>query len=418
MYLQNIFGLIIKSMLAMSYLRLLKFIFVFVVVSVNAQNKLTTETLKKHTQYFTIESDFQFPETINKYLRNEANKNQFIGIAEVHQSEQLSYFTTALLKVLKSQDYNNFALEIGDYSASILEDISKTPSKTSENLKLYNKKYGKNKFPFIPFIFVDKNADARFIEEASKLNYNLWGIDREYEFSYLMHLDKLYQKSSQNDVITSAYQKAIETMKKVVFKDKVSGKSKYCWLLEEPTINNFFSLFSSNQDLKEYTIELQNSWKIYCKTIQRKGGSNARAKYMRAKFDSLYAVAAEKEKLPKVLVKLGGVHLTHGKSQYNRYDVGKHLHEKAKTNNTGFMAIRHVWRYKNGKDQIDKKGWDITRFLMQMGKKHQWTLIDLRPLRKLLNEEKIVTDKGTAWELKSYDWFLISPNDTKGKINR
>lgn len=390
----------------------------FTFFGVKAQNKLTLEDVKKHTTYFTVSEDLQFSENILPTLNEEAKKSQFIGIAEVHQSEQLSLFTAAFLRVLKSNQYNNFALEIGNYSTSILEEASKNPSETTSNLKELNKKYGRGKFPYIPFIFVDKVADAKFIEEASKLDFNLWGIDREYEFSYLMHFDKMFELSNKSSTLSQAYKKAREKLKDIVFRNKVSGESKYCWLLNYHTINEYLKEVSKEDNLKNYANELRNSWEIYCSFIQNKGGSAARAKYMRHKFDSLYNVANKKEKLPKVLVKLGGVHLTHGNSQYGRYDVGRHLHEKAKENNTQFLAIRHVWRYKNGKDQVGKSGWKNTSFLMQLGRKDKWTLIDLRPLKKLVEENKLIVDKGTAWELKSYDWFLISPNDSKGKINR
>lgn len=392
--------------------------FAMCISTLHAQRQLTINDVKKHTQYFSISNDFEISENTKNFFAQEAKENQFIGIAEVHQSEQLSYFTTSLLPILKTKGYHNFALEIGDYSASILEDLSKNPSLTSIKLKSLNNRYGKNKFPYIPFIFVDKKADALFIEEASKLNYNLWGIDREFEFSYLMHLDKMYSISKKSKEIKIAYANARKLMKKVVFKDKVSGQSKYCWLLNESKINNFFDLVSEDKNVSNYVLEIKNSLKIYCRFVTGKGGSNARAKYMRKKFDSLYNSAKIKNQLPKVLVKLGGVHLTHGKSQYNRYDVGKHLHEKAKENNTGFLAIRHVYRYRNGKDQVGKKGWKNTSFLMQLGKKEKWTMIDLRPLKKMLKESVIKVDKGTAWEIKSYDLFLISPNDSKGKINR
>lgn len=399
--------------------KIIIFLLALFINKVNGQKILTIQDVKKHTKYFTVSKSFQFSENILPILNEEAKNSQFVGLAEVHQSEQLSFFTTAFLRVLKTNGFNNFALEIGDYSTSILEEISKELSKTSINLKTYNKRYGKSRFPFIPFIFVDKNADALFIEQASKLNYDLWGIDREFEFSYLMHLDKMYQMSNNlSSKFKEAYKKARKVMKKVNFKDKVSGQSKYCWLLNEPTINNFLMLLSKEEKLQNYTNEIRNSWKIYCRFVQGKGGSNARAKYMRIKFDSLYDVSNTKEALPKVLVKLGGVHLTHGNSQYRRYDVGRHLHEKAKENSTNFLAIRHVYRYRNGKDQVGKKGWKNTSFLMQMGKKDKWTLIDLRPIKKLVKEQNLQIDKGTAWELKSYDWFLISPNDTKGTINR
>ncbi|WP_298516705.1 hypothetical protein [uncultured Kordia sp.] len=386
--------------------------------TIYAQKQLSLNDVQKHTHYFSISENYEFSENIQEMLAQGAKESQFIGIAEVHQSEQLSHFTAAFLRILKSHEFNNFALEIGDYATSILENISKKPAEIQHKLSILNKKYGKSRFPYVPFIFVDKIADVKFIQEASKLDFNLWGIDREYEFSYLLHFDKMYALSTKTSEITTAYQKARKILKKNAFKDKVSGESKYCWLLNEPSINDFLMLVSEETTLRNYANELKNSWKIYCRFATKKGGSTARATYMKRKFDSLYTVATTQEKLPKVLVKLGGVHLTHGNSQYGRYDVGRHLHEKAKDNNTNFLAIRHVWRYKNGKDQIGKSGWKNTRFLMQLGKKDQWTLIDLRPLKKLVATQQLQVDTGTAWELKNYDWFLISPNDSKGNINR
>ncbi len=384
-----------------------------------AQKQLTVDDVLSFTNYFTLDQENGISEEMSLFFKDEAQKNQYIGIAEVHQSQQLSYFTTAFLKLLKEEGYSNFALEIGAHSADIIERLSKEPIEASKNLKRYNVKYGKNSFPFIPFIFVDKKADALFIEEASRQGFNLWGIDREYEFSYVMHIDELFDRVKiKTPEIKKAYEKSRKTISKVAFKDKVSGDAKLCWLLNEPNTQHFFSLIDSDEELAIYITEIKNSWKIYCRFLNGKGGSNARAKYMRKKFDSLYGIVERKQQLPKVLVKLGGVHLTHGNSQYGRYDVGKHLHEKAKVNSTGFLSIRHVWRYKNGNDQIEKKGWKKTSFLMQMGKRDQWTLIDLRPLRKQLEAGEITVDEGTAWELKSYDLFLISPDDTKGKLNR
>lgn len=399
---------------------ILVWIFTFSVFICNSQQKLTIEDVQNYTEYFTIDENFQFSDNTINFFTKEARNNQFIGIAEVHQSEQLSYFTTAFLKVLKKEGYSNLALEIGAHSADLIENLSENPDDVLENLKQYNLTYGKKSFPFIPFIFMDKVADARFIEEAARQGYDLWGIDREYEFSYVMHLDELFNKvKEKTPEIKKAYEKSRNVLSKVTFKDKTYGEFKVCWLLNEPNIQEFFALIDSDKKLANYINEIKNSWRIYCRFLNGKGGSNVRAKYMRKKFDSLYnSVQKKDQNQPKVLLKLGGVHLTHGNSQYGRYDVGRHVHEKAKENNTGFLTIRHVWRYKNGSDQISKKAWKNTSFLMQLGEKDKWTLIDLRPLKKKLEAGEITVDKGTAWELKSYDLFLISPNDSKGKVIR
>ena len=66
-----------------------------------SQKSLRLNDVRKHTKYFTVSKSFQFSENILPILNEEAKNSQFIGLAEVHQSEQLSFFTTAFLSVLK-----------------------------------------------------------------------------------------------------------------------------------------------------------------------------------------------------------------------------------------------------------------------------------------------------------------------------
>ncbi len=93
------------------------------------------------------------------------------------------------------------------------------------------------------------------------------------------------------------------------------------------------------------------------------------------------------------------------------------LVQKSQKNDSGFLTIRHLSRYRNGKDVTGKKGWEGLELLMQMGEKEQFTIVDLRPMRKMIKSGELKADDKISWELNSYDLLLIPPDDLKAQLN-
>ncbi len=123
------------------------------------------------------------------------------------------------------------------------------------------------------------------------------------------------------------------------------------------------------------------------------------------------------EENPKVFLKLGGIHLTHGRSTFGVDDMGKFLTEKANSDGKSFLSIRHLITYRNGKSNIGKSGWKSTSLFLEIGRKGQWTAVDLRPFKKMLENGDINVSESIEFELNSYDLLLISPNDQYPKPN-
>ena len=391
---------------------------VFVVNQMTSQRTLSHEDLIPHTIYFEMDDKHEFGPKAEEFLLDAIGLNQFVGLAEVHQSQRLSHFTIGILELLKKKGFNYFALELGPYTAKILQEISSDPSQTLENIKTLNRQYGKKVFPKIPMIFVDKVADAAFIERASSLDYSFWGLDQEFSYSYEMHIDRMYKEIAADATpeLTDLYFKSKGLIRQNIFKSKIDGVTKNCWLLEEPNITRFMDLCKS-LGITHWVSALKTSWKIYCLNESGKASNQKRADYMKTNFDSLYAKANRKENRPKVFVKLGGVHLTHGISVFKVNDVGLHLSELGKKNRTGFLSIRHLSTYRDGKNVTGKKGWEGLELLMSLGKKDQWTLIDLRPMKLQLKAGNLQAEKKIAFEINNYDLVLIPPNDSKSKMN-
>ena len=76
-----------------------------------AQN-LTPELLDKHAFRFSITGKNSFSDSAQIKWKTWIGDNQFVGLAEVHNSKQLSLFTTALLTLLSEHGFKNFALEL------------------------------------------------------------------------------------------------------------------------------------------------------------------------------------------------------------------------------------------------------------------------------------------------------------------
>lgn len=383
-----------------------------------AQQELTSKQLEQSAIRFELNEAHSIVGDAKGQILTLVGQNQFIGIAEVHNSEQLSYFTTCLLELLKQKGFNNFALEMGPHSAKILQEISSVPDRTSEEIRNLNRTYGKNWHSKIPLVFVDKKSDALFVEKAASLGYSFWGLDQEYAGSFEMHIDQIFKLVEvPTSKFQADYQAAKAAVRKNIFKNKVKGQSVYCWYQSDETIADFFKHFEQNEEAMQVIKDLRISWDIYCNSATGVGSNQQRANYMKQNFQAYYVLAKEQESSPKVFVKLGGVHLTHGLSPFGVDDMGKFLHEKSKEEGTGFLTIRNLIAFKNGKSNIGKSGWKSVGMFLELGRKDQWTMVDLRPAReKVLSGEWTTNDNGMH-ELTSYDLLLIPPDDRAPKIN-
>ena len=379
-----------------------------------AQQELTAEMLEASAFRFSLNDQGKLEGEAREKWLNWIGNNQFVGFAELHHSAQLGNITKALINVLGEKDFENFAIEMGPTSAKILQEATKEPDKTFNRIRELNRKYGKNHRSKTPLIFANMVEDAPFLEEASKLGFTFWGIDQEFAGSYEMLIDQIYENSSEkNEAFKGAYQEAKEVISKVIHKNKYKGQPVYCWYSFSEEIYNFLNQVQEPASIKIIE-DIRESWDIYCKSATGQVSNQQRADYMKKNFENyLDQHGAES----KVFLKLGSIHLTHGLSHFGVDDMGKFLTEKAASNNTGFLNIRHLITYRNGKSNVGKKGWESTNLFLKTGKKDQWTVVDLRPFRESLNRGEITASKSIVFEIMSYDLLLISPDDQYPKVN-
>lgn len=387
--------------------------------SLSAQQILSYEDLLPHTIYFSLGHDLELNQEVVEKLSKDLQEARYVGLAELHRSRNLSLFTVALLKLLHKEGFNQFALELGPYSAQMLQHISSQPSEIRERIRQINQTYGSKLFDIAPFVFADRMEDALFLEKAAELNVNLWGLDQEFFDSFELHLDSVFALSPKdNEQVMNLYQECKSNIKKWRKKEIRKRDFAYtCTLLEDQFLQDFFNQFEGNALAEEYIQAIKVSLEIYCKNEQGKGSNQERANYMKRNFEEYYRRAEMMGSQPKVFVKMGSVHLSKATSIFGVEDLGKYLTERAQSEESAYLNIRHLRRYRNGRDLIGKKGWREVGLLMQLGKKNMWTLTDLRPIRKRLEAGEYTTDKHISYELRNYDFLLIPPNDRKSRPN-
>lgn len=388
--------------------------------TIKARQSIDLDTaLKKNTIHFSLGPGHKLEGTVRAMLQQEISQNQFVGLAELHGSEQLSFFTTGLIDLLKEEGFEHFALEMGPHQANTLTQLAKKANGLDETIRKANQIYGNRLLRITPLVFANHEEDALFLQKAADAEVRFWGLDQEHIFSYEMHFDTLYENvNDQSPELTALYKESKKTVGKWNRKEVLNRKFKMgCELLWNENIDKFLNMVSVDMEAKAMVAAMRTSWNIYCELENNRPSNQKRANYMKSNFDSLLSVASATSEKPRVFLKFGSVHLTRGKSPYGVDDIGQHVREIADRNKSGFLSIRQLKRYLNGKELIGKRGWENSTSFMKQGKKDQWALIDLRPVRALLASGKLTCTKQEAFEIYSYDLMLISPNDHKAKQN-
>lgn len=379
---------------------------VFFTMSMNsliAQKELSSEELLEYSHRFTINENFTFDDSTKVLWENMIGENRIVGIAEKHHSRELGKFTTALLPVLNEIGFKTFALELGPNSAEILNELVSGSIVLSESIRSLNRKYGKKPASKTPLVFVNRKSDIYFMNRAQTLGFEFWGLDQEYVYSYEMLLDRI------NSITTGNYNKKLfeeakETVRKNLFKSKVGGEPVYCWYQSNETLTAYLNSVNKNSQALKIADDIRMSWEIYCNEASGAFASQQRADYMKSNFDSYFG----KRKPQKTLIKMGNIHLTHNESPFGVNDLGKHITMKAETESFGYINIRFFNPYLNGKYKGNRSS---LKMLKSIGLKNQWTVVDLRPIRKLILNNKLNTNDQYLYEILNYDILLLAPSD-------
>lgn len=392
---------------------------------------LSSDYIQKYTSYFTIENG-ELRGKGKKVLQKMIKSSQFITYGEIHGSKEVSLLTKAMIDPLVENDFRYFAIEVGPHSAEVLSRLSTNPDKTIERLYQFNSAYtvSAGDETAVPIPFFDNLSDAEFLQQARRMEMQLWGLDQEFYFSAFFLADELL-RTVENSPEASKIKQLKDLAQQSMFKwymaeVKEEIESPFPLMLKDKNITNFFNSFDEkNTKARAIINDLKISWDIY--TRWRSGSHQDRISYMRNNFMKNYNAAIARGETPKVFTKIGSLHAPKAFSN-GAYDIGFLTEELAQKNGTVSTSI-NTWipfskTEKGIVNNVDRYN-SYKRYaeFLKLAKQDQYAIIDLRQIRKDVEKGKIqLPEDGSYHAIRrlifAYDYQIMLPLTEGTQVNR
>jgi hypothetical protein len=383
-------------------------------MSFGQTNEIKSSDITSFTYPFNIENNKLIGLGADT-LKNAIRESQFFMLGEEHFSPQISELTNVLLPYFSSNGYKNFALEVGPFTAKIIQK----EIKFKKSLYQFNSSFYA-KYKDVPIPFFDGTKDDEFIKTAMKNNFKLWGLDQEYITAPLFLLDEINRNAKDSISTKELYNNAKEYLTQQLRSFNSEKENQYFEMFDNDNDFTKYIKQCNNPKQKEIIEALSISMDIYKQ--QNWNGNQVRMEYMKRNFSNNYKIAQKKDSFPKVLIKMGSMHLGWGKSWLGIYDLGNMINKLANYNDTKSVSINCFSRYieeENGtisdymSDQEGKK----LSLILELATKDSWTLVDNKKIIELTRNRKIKLNNDLNFLLSRYDYILFAPLKTKVKNN-
>jgi len=391
--------------------------FIFSSLLVYAQKELNSKDIDKFCYKFKLENN-KIVGNGKEILNNKISQSQFVLLGEQHFASEISLLTNSLIPILSNNNFKYFIAEIGPNSSKkLVAEIQKNGQLFDFNTK-YNDLTGE-----IPIPFFDGKEDEQFLKTAMKNNFQILGVDQEYQTAHFFLFDQILELSNNKINILPAYKNATEFMLaefKEYWKDhKYKIFEKY---INSKEINTFFELTDKNNlEVQKIIADLKLSWNIYFQNEKGmyKSGWIYRIKNMKTNFSKHYLNATKKDSVPKIFVKMGAVHLSNGLNSFGYYDLGNMIKELSNFNQTKSTSIICMPRFYMEDNQIkdDLNEVNPMNIILEKGNMEEWTLIDNEELLNYCYTEKIKLNRELKTEIERFDFILIPPLVHPMKLN-
>jgi hypothetical protein len=381
-----------------------------------AQDVFTADHFAEHTFSFTVK-DGKLSGPGADLLNEAIDGSQFFLLGEYHNDAGISEITAALLPLLAKEGYKHFAVETGPVSAEKLEELGKSKDVQAALNKFYTShtKIAGD----IPIPFFQGVEDAEFLEIAMKNGYDLWGLDQEYLDGYIFLLEEAWKNAGMPENLRTEYEagrkKLVEAYANVG--DEESSEV-YNVILQDEFILDLLerldktscrSCFSASDEMLA-SCKIYRNWKA--DLLENLEG---RTDLMKAHFKTYYQTS--NGRMPKVFVKMGGMHTARGLTGNADYELGNMLHELAAFNGSHDVNVAFATRYyldeETGEigDNLDfESTWtENMKPLLSVGDKELWKIIDLRPLKKIWINQRIKPNAQIRQYLAQNDFVIIMP---------
>jgi len=396
-------------------------------ITTQAQDSLTKEQLLPLSHSFQIEDGkMSGPGAI--VLKKAMSETTFVMLGEYHGSKRISEFTEAVIPVLDSLGCKSMVLEVGPHSGRLLNEMDNVELSLKELNNKYKKvdEYGDVDLP-IPFC--SSVEDAKFLSMAKQNDWSLYGIDQEYYHGFELLVEVMYNNldPSLKSANRSLYQSTLDSLE-LYYKLNSEGERRFAVsVFHSATMQAFLKSMSQENKNVKIAEDIMESTHIYKMIADKQWYENnvVRSKYMKKQLRIHFEENKFDVTKDKLLVKMGGYHLSKGLSPLGVFDVGNALNEIAEYNGNTALNIIFSTRYyvEDGelKDVMksDKIYHQRLRDLNQMGKSDEWVLIDMRSIIKGNYFHPVIYnfDKYTKDVVMRYDMLVIPKKEVDGTPN-
>ena len=421
----------IKTMKKLTILFLAAFLFSF---QQNAfgQDSITLQDLEQFSYTFSIEAD-GFHGAGGEILSKAIADAHITMLGEDADSKLEHHFTNALISELDQNNYKNMVLETGGGSGKLINKMAKNGELTSQHIKALNQKYlvKKKDRTFVPILELRSVEAIQSMENANNRGWSFLSVGVEPWTSYKMLADDLYdnllpknKQTHQNlyEATTAFLDQQYEAIEAhnsdEVFKLISQIKTAKCF-------NDFLdkmAICEGNKATIKAIHESMEYWWMY-------GNKGFYEK-------NIWSAKQDKQKLAedlkkknfdfkkdKLFVKMYRNHLAKSMAIFGAFGVGNMLLELASYHGNESLSIGVVRRFYEADGAVKDLSQATDGFnkrykeLVQLGKKEEWVLVDLRPFVKAFYYGNYIQSDGLYKMFTRYDLLVIPKSDSKATAN-
>lgn len=344
-------------------------------------------------------------------IKRELTNSHVVFVGELHGVVEVPLFTGKIADIIQPKA---LVVEIDPYTATKLEKIAKNPAGYSDYFK--RKPYD--------FAFYSWQAEMNLARKMTLSNIQIWGVN---EINFLS-LPTFFETLASNAVQVSNKKIALKKAAKYAKNDLplYSDANKY---------NNFIAYRIKTAEMDSLLYDFRNESKLSQKMLKDLKLSLpifANTSYMtrlslmkKNLLNYLYPYITNDEiMIPKLLFKLGANHASRGSFEVS--DLADNLIDAADKKSLHILIIgkqgtinamaptdntKAIVAY-NGLEEFN----ELLPFLEKVGD-NEWVVYDLRPIRRLLNRDKLmINDPKLKKYVMGYDLLVLVDKTTGDKF--
>jgi len=269
---------------------------------------------------------------------------------------------------------------------------------------------------------LNQREDAELAKYFLDKRGALWGVDQEFIGSSVIHLERL-EALARSGVAKEKVAKLLAAEQNALATGNQGAL--FLFATNEETFSTLETQFSNRSEALEIITALRDSAAIY--------QAYGRGEYFKSNTDRVTLLKAQfidhyrgaRQRTPRVLFKMGNVHLARGTTQLNTFDIGSLTEGVAAANEMSVLRLlvnplegaqMHVSPSPDGFFSVaDYQSKDVAEMLALMGidandiPVDDWAVIDLEPLRLQLGQKGLnELSRATRSMILGYDYLVTT----------